>query len=164
MSAGFTFSVYWPRDNSSILRVHFFDGADRIVPDEILHHHHVARLSDGEIGFGRDNQTERLQLGSRVQLALAVFQQHFADVGRAALRRDGPHHIREIFRTELGGRLQLLHFRIDLDHALLALHLGLADGLRHQSRSAKADPGGSAAVVVIDGFGGPRHHRDPINR
>ena len=115
-----------------VFRVHFFDGSDGVFPDEILHHHHVARLCDGEVWLGGDDQSEGLQLGGSIQFRFAaVIQEHFADVGRAAFRRDGPHDVRQILMAELRGWPQLLHLRVDFDDALLALHLRLAASFGH---------------------------------
>ena len=145
------------------LRIELFDCAGGIFADEVLHHHNVARLSDGEIRLRRDNQAEGLQFRGGVQLALAATQQHFSHVGGTTLGGDGPHHIGKILGAKLSGRIELLHFRVDLDYALLALNPGLANRLRHQGRTAKADVGGAGAVIVVDCLCGARDHCDPIN-
>ena len=162
--AGLHIQDILPSLQQLIFRVHFFDGSDGVFADEILHHHHVARLCDREVWLGGDDQSEGLQLGGGIQLGFAaVIEQHFADVGRAAFRSDGPHYIGQVLMAELRGRPQLLHLRVDFDDALLALHLGLATCFGHQRRSAKTDPGGSATVIVVDGFRRPRHHRNAID-
>ncbi len=97
-------------------------------------------------------------------MGLVSIQQHFADVGRASFRSDGPHDIGQILRPVLGRRLELLHLRIDFDNTLLALHLGFAARLWHQSRAVETDVRGSAAVMVIDRFGCSRNHGDAIDR
>ncbi|MGA3026784.1 MAG: hypothetical protein ABSF98_18645 [Bryobacteraceae bacterium] len=134
------------------------------MPDEILHDHNVAGLSYREIGFGSDNQAERLQLGCGIQLAVVAIQEHFAHVRGATLGGDGPHHIGQVLGTEHGGGLQLLHARVDFDHALFALHPGLAAGFRQERCAAEIDVRRSAAVIVVNCGCRPGYHSDAIDR
>ena len=90
-------------------------------------------------------------------------QQHFAHVGGPALGCDGPHHVSQILGAIVGGGLHPLHLRIDFDHTLLALHPGFTARLEHQCCSPEIDVGRSAAVMVINRFGGARHHGDAID-
>jgi hypothetical protein len=83
-----------------VFRVYLFDRSGGVFPHEVLHHHHVARLRDGEVWLGGDDQTEGLQLSGCVQFSFpAVIQEDFADVG-------------QILMAELRGRAELFHVRV----------------------------------------------------
>src|SRR6266481_2168119 len=107
-----------------VLRVDLFNRPGGVVPDKIFHHHHVAGLRHGKVGFRRNDQTESLQLACRVQLTIVAVQQDFADISRSTLWRNGPHDIGQILWSKLGGGLQFLHVRINLDNTLFALNPG----------------------------------------
>ena len=69
------------------------DLAERVLTHHVLHHHHVARLADAKIRLGGHDEGESLQIRSHVQVRTAAVQNHFAQIFRAPLGRDGPQNI-----------------------------------------------------------------------
>ena len=93
---------------------------------DVLHHDDVARLRDGEIGLGGDDQAERLQLRRHLHLGVVIVHLDLAEVGRASFGRDRPEHVGEVLAPETRRRLELVEARVDLDVALLAGHRRVA--------------------------------------
>src|ERR1035437_9864366 len=146
-----------------VLGVDLLDLTYRIGSYDVFHHDQVARLRDREVRFGGDYQSEHLQLGTYVELALGYIQQHLTEVRRAALGGDGPQHISEVFRTILGSCLEAIEFHFDLDAALLALDFGLATSAWQQLGSSEIDLRRAAAVAITNRLCGPRRHGDAVN-
>ena len=61
-------------------------------------------------------------------------------------------------------RLQALEFGLDRDIALLTLDFGFATSIREKFRSPEIDPRRTAAVLVVNGFYGPRVLGKAVNR
>ena len=61
-----------------------------------------------EVRLNRDNQTERLTVGRRVQSGtsvLRIFERHFSEPFRTSFRRDCPNHESQIFRAPNSRRI-----------------------------------------------------------
>ena len=113
----------------------------------------VARLSDREIRFGGDNHSEGLHVGDGFDVAVAVLEREFAKIFRAALRRDCPQNVSEIFETEFRGFVEIHEFRVDLKAVALIFHFGFAGRGLQQRSSMKSDLEGASGAAIVDGFG-----------
>src|SRR5215813_9196349 len=94
-----------------------------------------------------------------LQVTSCMKKVEFAQIDGASLRRDSPHHIGEIFQTELGGFVDALKASIDLHAAALALHAGFSGCAGHEFSTAKINLGSAAAMAIIDRLGGVRDTR-----
>ena len=141
-----------------------FDLALRVVADDVLHHHHVARLADVEVRFGGHDERESLQVRGHIQMRVSVIQHHFTQILRATLRRNRPQHVSQIFGTVLRSRQQLVHFRFHFDVAGPAVHVGMSGGVRREWRAAQIHLGPTAAMTIADGIRGALYHGDAKDR
>jgi len=97
-----------------VLGVDGLDRTLRIRADLVFDDDHIARLRDRKVRFCGDDQRERLQIRRHVEFAVVATKQHLTEVRRPSVGRNGPHHVREVFRTEPGRRFQPGEVRIDL--------------------------------------------------
>ncbi len=145
--------------------MHRFGSPFGVLADNVFEHDHVAGLAHRIIRFRGDDQREGLKIGGYVHLAaVVVAHQDFSQIYGPAFGRDGPQDVGQIFVAECGGPFQVAKFHFDFDVALLAFHLGLAVGLRHQVGAGKIHLGGPAAMLVVDGLHIAADHGDPEGR
>ena len=133
-----------------VFGVHVLDGAGGIVTDEIFHDHDVARLGDGEIRLGGDDQAEDLERGGGEEAAVIAVEGKLTEILGAALGGDGPQDISKIFGAELVGRGDMVDVDVDFGGAHLAFYAGFAASGRQQFGAAEVDLGGAAAMVIVD--------------
>ncbi len=92
----------------------------------IFQNHGVPRLRYREIGFRSDDHAEGLHIGDGLYFAAAALQRKFAEIFRAALRRNGPQNIGEIFEAKFRCVFNVAEFRADFDATAFVLHFGFA--------------------------------------
>src|SRR5262249_30383309 len=102
-------------------------------------------------------------VSDRLQVTLAMIELDFAQIHGAALRRDGPHHIGEIFEAKLCRLVDAVKASIDFHATILALNARLTGCARHQLSAAKIDLGGATAMAIIDRLRGMRDARGRLN-
>ena len=133
-----------------VLRLHGLDLASGVVADHVFHDHDVAGLGHGEVGLGRHDQCERLQLGRHLDARVVIVDLHFAEIRCASFRRDRPEHVGEVFVAELPGGFHLVEARVDLDVALFAGDLRETSRLRQERSADQIDSRLTAARPIVD--------------
>ena len=89
--------------------------------------------------YGSDNHAEILQVGNRFHLRLPILDLDFAQIDGAALRRNRPKNVSEVFEAKLGCLFKTFELRVDFDSVAFIFHFGFARGLLHQVRAVKED-------------------------
>ena len=87
-----------------------------------------------------------------------------AKIYSTAFGRDRPKHVGEIFRTELCGCLELVKLGLDVDIALLAAYLCLADRERQKRSTSEVDFRVAFTRPVVDSGRRVTDDRDPEDR
>ena len=75
-------------------------------------------------------------------------------VHSAALRRNGPEHVGQIFEAKFGGFVEAQKFSFNLHAIAFAFDFGFASGPLHEFGAAEIDLGGAAGAAIVHGFGG----------
>jgi hypothetical protein len=114
-------------------------------------------LRDGEIGLRGDDHAEGLHVCDGLDVGLAIFRDHFAEIFSAALCGDGPEDVGEIFETEFCGIVQAFEFRFDLHAVVLALNLYFGIRALQEFGALQIDFRGPVGAAIVHGLGGARH-------
>ena len=86
-------------------------------------------MGDCEIRLGSYDHAERLQVGIRFDVGVAVvIERKFSEIHWTSLRRNRPGNVGQEFESELCGILEALKFGVDLEIRLLAFNFRLTRG------------------------------------